>query len=55
MHSKLIKILTTKPMGLSESVIADIKERTTTKKLAILNPKNIRDNIRSVITFNSYS
>ena len=55
MHSKLIKILTTKPMELSESVIADIKERTTTKKLAILNSKNIRDNIRSVITFNSYS
>lgn len=42
-------------MGLSESLITDIKEGTTTKKLAILNPKNIRDNIRSVIMLNSYS
>lgn len=39
MHSKLIKILTTKPMGLSESVIADIKERTTTKNWQYLIPK----------------
>lgn len=42
-------------MGLSESVIADLKECTSTKKQTILNPKNIRDNIRSVIMFNSYS
>ena len=53
MHSKLIKILTTKPMGFFISL--DIKSNTTPTKLAILNPNNIRDNTRSEIMFNSYS
>lgn len=55
MHSKQIKILTTKPMGFSASLNDDIKAGTAPIKQAILNPNNIRDNIRSVITFNSYS